>query len=131
MKRWRLCLAVLSIAVTTAATGCGGKKDTALTTADVGKAFAQEGLNLEVERDKFHGVHFLVYAVDPSQSGTRVSIFVFEDPRGVSPYVRSIAGAAGIARTLVVRNVVVFLLAGSTRGERRRALAAVDVLKRR
>jgi hypothetical protein len=130
----------LVLAFAAVAVGCGSSSPSGnaakeqgsglLTTSDVRKAFAHEGLNLTVGRDKFHGVHYLRYAVDQTADGIRVVCFVFADPASAQSYATRAATTANIYRALAARNVATLLTPGSTPDERRRTLRAVTALRR-
>jgi hypothetical protein len=128
VRSWRVGIAVVAIVAFAAFVGgCGDGSSELLAKTDVREAFADEGLNLVVDEDKFRGARYMRYTVDGTE---RVVCFVFDDPRTVPPYMKMAKRAANVARALAVRNVVVLLLPEATPDERRRALAAVETLRR-
>jgi hypothetical protein len=128
VRSCQVCLVVVAvIALTAAVGGCGDSGSAVLTTTDVREAFADQGLSLVVYEDKWRGAHFLAYSADGE---TRISCFVFDDPRNVRPYMKLAAKAKNdVSRALAARNVVVLLLPEAKPDERRRAVAAVETLR--
>jgi hypothetical protein len=129
---------VAALAVATTASACGDSDEHGrlrglrLTTADVQKAFKDEGLTLTVDKDKAPWIHFLWYETDDTHRGEHIAVFVFDEQAGAADarvYKQEAAGASNIDKVLVAKNVVVALLPYATADERERARAAVSVLK--
>lgn len=132
-RSWKHRLALLaSVAVAAFATGCGHRSEL-LTTTDVRKAFADEGLSLVPDKDKAPHLHFLWYGRDGGNE-ERMAVFVYDEPTGATD-ARNLAklwtGAADISEMLVARNVLVVILPRATPNERRGAVRAATALRRK
>lgn len=103
-----------------------------LTTRDVRKAFAREGILLVPDKDKAPYLHFLWYGADGG-NGERLAVFVYDDAPTSAIDAQNLAnqwaGTSDISELLVARKALLVVLPGATRDERRRAHKAVATLR--